>query len=156
MNFAPFAIGTRTFTAEEQAAAFEEFIRQDPYLSKRRGQYAERYGAVMPMLRRADLSIVQDVFRNLGGNRNAFQIRADITNVGNLLNSNWGVGRRPVAAANTNNQVQILTTPGVDAQGRATYRLAVASNALIRKSFEKTAFTGDVYQFMLSLRYSFN
>ena len=109
-----------------------------------------------PMLRRADLSIVQDVFRNIGGKRNGFQVRADIVNVGNLLNHNWGVGRRPVAAANTNNAVQILTNPAVDAQGRATYRLALANNELITKSFEKTAFTGDVYQFMVSLRYSFN
>jgi hypothetical protein len=156
MNFAPFTVGTRTFTAEEQAAAFEAYIRQDPYLSKRRGQYAERYGAAMPMLRRADLSIVQDVFRSLGGKRNALQVRADITNVGNLLNHNWGVGRRPTAPANTNNQVQILTNPAADAAGRATYRMAIANNQLITESFQKTAFTGDVYQFMVSLRYSFN
>ena len=108
------------------------------------------------MLRRADLSIMQDVFRNVGGKRNAFQVRADIINIGNLLNHNWGVGWRPVAAANTNNAVQILTNPGVDAQGRATYRLALANNELVTQSYLKTAFTGDVYQFMLSLRYSFN
>lgn len=156
MNFATFTQGGRTFTAEEQAAAFERFIEQDPYLRKRRGQYAERYGAVMPMLRRADLSIAQDVFRNIGGSRNGFQIRADITNVGNLLNSKWGVGRQVIAAVNTNNQVQILTNPGVDALGRATYRMAVVSNELVTRSFSSSAFTSDVYQFMLSLRYSFN
>ncbi len=70
------------------------------------------------MLRRADLSIVQDVFRNVGGRRNAFQMRADVLNIGNLLNGKWGVGSRPVAAVNNSNQVQILTNPGVDAQGR--------------------------------------
>jgi hypothetical protein len=156
MNFVTFVQGGRTFTAEQQAEAFERFIEQDPYLRKRRGQYAERYGAVMPMLRRADLSIVQDVFRNIGGARNGFQIRADITNVGNLLSSKWGVGRQVVAAVNTNNQVQVLTTPGVDAQGRANYRLAVVNNELLSQSFQPTAFTADVYQFMISLRYSFN
>lgn len=156
MNFVTFTQGGRTFTADEQAAAFERFIEQDPYLRKRRGQYAERYGAVMPMLRRADLSIVQDVFRNVGGARNGFQIRADIINVGNLLNSKWGVGRQVVAAVNTNNQVQILTNPGVDALGRATYRMAVVANELLARLYQSSAFTGDVYQFMLSLRYSFN
>ena len=125
-------------------------------MKKHRGEYAERYGAVMPMLRRLDLSVVQDVFRNVGGKRNAFQIRADFLNFGNLLNHKWGIGWRPTAAANTNNQVQILTNPGVDAQGRATYRLATANNELITKSFEPTAFTGEVYRFMISLRYSFN
>ena len=156
MNFVPFTAGTRTFTAEEQAAAFEQFIQQDPYLSKHRGEYAGRYAAVMPMLRRADLSIVQDVFHNVGGKRNGFQIRADIFNFFNLLNSKWGVGYKPVAAVNTNNQVQILTNPGVDAQGRATYRLATVNNQLVTKSFQTSAFTSDVYQFMISLRYSFN
>jgi len=156
MNFVTFTQGGRTFTAEEQAAAFERFIEQDPYLRTRRGQYAERYGAVMPMLRRADLSVVQEVFRNVGGKRNALQIRADILNVGNLLNSQWGVGRQVVAAVNTNNQVQVLTNPGVDAQGRATYRLAVVNNELLSRSYQSSAFTSDVYQFMLSVRYSFN
>lgn len=156
MNFVTFTQGGRTFTAEEQAAAFERFIEQDPYLRERRGQYAERYGAVMPMLRRADLSIVQDVFRDIRGKRNALQIRADIVNVGNLLNSNWGVGRQVVASVNTNNQVQVLTNPAVDAQGRPTYRLAVVSNELLSQSFQSSAFTSDVYQFMVSLRYSFN
>ena len=102
MNFSPFMVGTRTFTAEEQAAAFDQFIRQDPYLSKRRGQYAERFGAVMPMLRRTDLSIMQDVFRNVGGKRNGFQIRADIINLGNLLNQQ--LGRRPPAGCRSHDQ----------------------------------------------------
>jgi hypothetical protein len=156
MNFVTFTQGGRTFTAEEQAAAFERFIAQDPYLRDHRGEYAGRYAAVMPMLTTADLSVVQDVFRNIGGKRNGLQVRLDITNFGNLLNSNWGVGQAAVAPVNTNNQVQVLTTPGVDAQGRATYRLAVVNNELLSRSFEKSAFSGDVYQFMVSLRYSFN
>jgi hypothetical protein len=156
MNFKALTVGTRTFTAEEQATAFEQFIQQDPYLSEHRGEYAKRHAAVLPMQRRADLSIVQEVFHNVGGKRNAFQIRADFLNFGNLLNHNWGVGWRPVATVDTNNHVQILTNPGVDAQGRANYNLAVFNNQLVTKSFQKSAFTSDVYQFMLSLRYSFN
>jgi hypothetical protein len=156
MNFAPFAVGARTFTAAEQADAFEQLIQGDAYLRTHRGQYARRYGAVMPMLRRADLSVVQDVFRDIGGRRNALQVRADVINFFNMVNSNWGVGRRPVAAVNTNNQVQLLTNPGVDAQGRPNYRLAVVNNELITRLFQSSAFTSDVYQFMISLRYSFN
>ena len=52
MNFSAFTVGTRTFTPAEQAAAFEAYIKQDAYLSEHRGEYAERNGAVMPMLRR--------------------------------------------------------------------------------------------------------
>ena len=156
MNFSAFTLGTRTFTAAEQAAAFEAYIQQDPYLSKNRGQYAERNGLVMPMFRSTDLSITQDLFHNIGGARNGFQIRLDIVNFGNLLNSDWGVSQRPVGTVNFNNQVQILTNPAVDAQGRSTYRLGVVNNELIKNTFQTAATTSDVYQFMLSLRYSFN
>ena len=156
MNFAAFTAAGRTFTPEEQAAAFEAFIQQDPYLREHRGEYAERNGGVFPMFRRLDLSITQDVFRRLAGQRNAFQIRADFLNFGNLLNSNWGVERRAVAAINTNNQLQILTNGAADAQGRATYRLATVNNELITRTFQTSATTSDVWQFMLSFRYSFN
>lgn len=156
MNFAPFTVGTRTFTAAEQADAFESYIQQDKYLRKNRGRYATRNGGVMPLFQRADLSITQDVFKDIRGQRNALQVRADILNVGNLLNSDWGVSERPVASINNNNQLQILTNPAVDASGASTYRLALFSNELIRRTFQTSAGTGDVWTFMLSLRYSFN
>jgi hypothetical protein len=156
MNFKAFTAGTRTFTADEQAAAFEQYIKQDSYLSEHRGEYARRNAFAFPMLRRLDLSVTQDIFRNLGGQRNAFQIRADFINFGNLLNSNWGVGQRPVAALNANNQIQVLNNHSVDAQGRSAYQLATFNNELVTKTWQSSAGTGDVYQFMLSLRYQFN
>lgn len=160
MNFSAFTVGTRTFTAAEQATAFDAYIQQDAYLKNHRGDYAERYGAVLPIVKRMDLSITQDVFHNVKGQRNAFQIRADFFNFGNLLNSNWGVSKRPVAALNTNNQLQILTNPAADSQGRATYRLATTGTGtatqLITNSFQTSSAISDAYQFMLSLRYSFN
>ena len=157
MNFATFTTPNGiTYTADQQATAFEAYIQQDDYLREHRGEYAKRNGARMPMFNRADLSITQDIFHNISGQRNAFQIRFDIFNIGNLLNSDWGVSWQQVASTNTNNQTQILTNPGVDAQGRATYRLATVNNQLVTQSHSRAAFTSDVYQWMLSLRYSFN
>ncbi len=157
MNFVAFTTPNGiTYTPDQQATAFDAFIQQDPYLKQHRGEYAKRNAGVMPMLNRADVSVVQDVFRNIHGQKNAFQIRLDMFNFGNLLNHSWGVGWQQVASVNTNNQVQILTNPGIDAQGRATYRLATVNNQLITKSVARSAFTSDVYQVMLSVRYSFN
>jgi hypothetical protein len=110
----------------------------------------------MPMFKRMDLSVMQDVFRNIGGKRNAGQIRLDITNFGNLLNSDWGVSYRIVVPTTQANGAQILTNPGVDAQGRPTYRLATVSNQLITQTFQRTTTTSDVWNLMLSFRYSFN
>ena len=149
MNFATFTAGGRTFTAAEQAAAFDAYIGQDRYLRTRRGQYAERGAVFLPMVSRADLSVMQELFANIRGRRNAFQVRADILNVGNMLNSDWGVGQRLI-------RNQILTNAAADPQGRATYRLAVVNNELLTRSFETTTFSTDVWSVMLSLRYTFN
>jgi hypothetical protein len=150
MNFSPFTSGTRTFTAAEQAAAWDAYIAQDPYLSKHRGQYAERGAVFLPQVKRMDLSVSQTIFGVLGGQRQSGQIRLDIVNFGNLLNSNWGVSQRLV-------QNQILTNGAVDpATGRATYRMAVVNGALPTTSFQSTSGIADVYTLMLSFRYNFN
>jgi hypothetical protein len=149
MNFATFTTGGRTFTAAEQAAAFDAYINQDRYLRSRRGHYAERAAVFLPMVSRADLSVTQQLFANIRGQRNGFQFRADVLNVGNLLNSDWGVGQRLV-------RNQILTNATADPQGLATYRLAVVNNELLSRSFETTTFSSDVWSVMFSLRYSFN
>jgi hypothetical protein len=154
MYFVPFTSGGITFTAEQQAAAWDAYINQDKYLSKRRGQYAERNAIFLPLLHRLDFSVAQDVFFNLAGTTQRFQVRLDCLNFGNLLNSDWGVGQRLV----TN---QPLTNLIVDSSGRPTYRLRVVNNQLISKTYEPTAnFSSsgisDVYQFMVSIKYFFN
>ena len=151
MNFTdiPATATVRAFTAAEQAAAFEAYIAQDKYLSAHRGEYAVRNAVFLPFQHRIDMSITQDVFKDVKGKRNAGQFRIDITNLGNLLNHDWGVGQR----ISRNN---ILTTPGVDATGKLTYRMQVLNGALVSKTYESTSGLSDVYQFMLSFRYSFN
>ena len=157
MNFQQFTVGARTFTAAEQAEAWNAYIEQDSYLSKHRGEYAERGAVFLPMVNRMDLSVSQELFANIGGKRNAFQIRVDVLNFGNLLNSNWGVGQRLVGSTTSLPIVaQPLTNATVDAQGRPTYRLRVVNNELIRRSLETTTFQQDVYTIQFSLRYSFN
>ena len=149
MNFEQFTSGTRTFTAAEQTAAWDNFISQDPYLSGRRGKYAERGAIFFPQALRADVSITQDVFRALGGKRNSLQVRLDVLNAGNLINKNWGLGQRLV----TN---QPLIARGASADGKALYRLRNIGTNLISKSYEQTASLFDVYRFQLGLRYIFN
>jgi hypothetical protein len=153
MNFVTFTSGGKTFTAADQASAFEAYIQQDEYLSKNRGKYAGRGAVFLPMVKRLDLSVMQDVFKNLGGQRHSGQIRLDITNFSNMVNDKWGGSQSII-------QSRILTSPGVDVAGRATYRLATVNTssgpALISKTFQKNAGIADVYVMMLSFRYSFN
>jgi hypothetical protein len=92
--------------------------------------------------------VMQDVFGNVGGRRHSGQVRLDINNFGNMLNSGWGVGDRLV-------RNQILTNAAVDAQGRATYRLALNGTEFVSRSFETTAGSSDVWSLMVSFRYTF-
>ncbi|MEX2154325.1 MAG: carboxypeptidase regulatory-like domain-containing protein [Gemmatimonadaceae bacterium] len=149
MNFATFTASGRTFTAAEQADAWEAFIQQDDYLSSHRGQYAERGAVFLPFLHRADLSFSQDVERAWMGNRNSLQVRLDFLNFTNLLNHNWGVGQRSVT-------LQPLTNGAVDAGGALAYRLRVINNQLITSSREQSAGLSDVYRIQMTVRYNFN
>ncbi|MCW9706418.1 TonB-dependent receptor [Fodinibius salsisoli] len=76
---------------EAQRQAFSEFIAQDDYLSSRRGQYAEKYAVLSPWYSQYDLRVLQKL--NLGNNSIEFSI--DVLNIGNLLNSEWGVRKDP-------------------------------------------------------------
>ena len=156
MNFVPFTVGGTTFSADAQAAAFEAYITQDKYLSKHRGEYAERGGLWNPFVKRMDLSLTQDIFANIAGKRNAGQVRIDFTNFGNFLNHNWGVAQRLVVPITQAYGAQLLTNALADAAGRVSYRMAVANNQLVTKTFQNSSGLSDVYQFMLSFRYSFN
>ena len=154
MSFATFTTGTganaRTFTAQAQADAFEQYIQNDPYLREHRGEYAQRNATFLPRITRMDVSVVQEVFRSLGNNRHSGQFRLDIQNFGNLLNPDWGASQRI-------RQNQILTNAGVDATtGRLTYRMALQSGELITSPFQTNAQINDVYTLMLSFRYTFN
>jgi hypothetical protein len=82
------------------------FISQDEYLSSHRGQIAERFGALNPWYSDVDVRILQDIGLNRGGTRHAFQITLDVMNVGNLINSDWGV--RKVASASATSPLTLV------------------------------------------------
>jgi hypothetical protein len=81
------------YTADQQWTDLDNYINQDKYLSKHRGEIAERNGAVAPWIAFVDARVLQDVFTNIGKNRNTLQFSLDVFNLGNLINSNWGVSQ---------------------------------------------------------------
>jgi hypothetical protein len=92
INLAPYVDRTgRTVSAAEQWNRLNAFIVQDDYLSKHRGEIAERFGAVNPWYNNLDLRILQDLGLYSGAKKHTLQLSLDLLNVGNLLNSDWGV-----------------------------------------------------------------
>jgi hypothetical protein len=156
IKFAPLTVGTGstavTYTEAQQQAALDAYIAQDSYLSSRRGQYAERNATALPFLHRFDLSVAQDIFVKIGGKRNAFQIRMDILNFGNMINNKFGVSQR---ATNT----QLLNFVSRDANNIPTYRLATQRDAsgtyLIKNTYQYNSSVFDVWTAQLGIRYTF-
>ncbi|XLS30457.1 carboxypeptidase regulatory-like domain-containing protein [Flavobacteriaceae bacterium M23B6Z8] len=84
------------FSGAGQAEAFEQYIQQDDYLSGRRGQYAERYGALAPWRGKWDVRLLQDYnFKLSNGKTNTIQFSIDVLNIGNLISSDWGLIQLP-------------------------------------------------------------
>ncbi len=157
MNFEQYTVTTsgvaRTFTAAEQVTAWNSFINQDPYLSKHRGEYAERGAVRLPTVFRADLAVEQELFTNIGGQRNKISFRADILNFGNMLNKNWGGAQRLVS--NSPLVYRSTATTGALA-GIPIYRLRNFGNELQKATYQRTSDLLDVWRLQFGLRYSFN
>ena len=160
MNFANItnSSGTVLFTPAQQAAAWDAYINQDPYLSTHRGEYLKRGGVFLPFVHRMDFSVAQDVFVNLGGQQHKFQFRADILNFGNLLNDNWGGGQgfvstQPLVTTSTSGT---STCRAAGATTAATYCLRTVGSGLLTNTFTRTSNITDVYRIQFGVRYFFN
>ncbi|MCX6333426.1 MAG: carboxypeptidase regulatory-like domain-containing protein [Bacteroidia bacterium] len=86
----PAAGSSPAITPDEQWTALDAFISGDKYLSKHRGEYAERNAGRLPFSHQFDLKILQDVKVDIGGTGNKLQLSLDIINIGNLINKKWG------------------------------------------------------------------
>jgi hypothetical protein len=144
--------GTKTtFSATDQAAAFDAFIEQSDYLREKRGGYSERNGLLYPWLHRFDLSFVQEFYLTIGERKNTLQLRLDMFNVGNFINSDWGIGNTLV----TDRPLSFRKV--VD--GVPVYRLATqninGTTSLIRDALVSSASGSDVWQAQVGIRYIF-
>jgi len=96
---------------QSQKDALNNYILQDDYLSEHRGQYMERYAILSPWRSKIDVKLTQE-FRIKGSQK--LQFNVNILNLGNLLNSDWGVVQLP-----TSKQPIGVSFEDVDADGVA-------------------------------------
>ncbi len=145
--------GKVLFSAAQEAAAFNAFISQDKYLNSHRGQYMQRNGAHYPFYNSLNLKFIEDVFTKIGKRNNSLQFTADILNLPNLINKNWGIEKT-------------LTIPygsilsGSTTKGVTTYQMATMINdqgqtVLPTSTFMNTVSTGSTWSMQLGLRYNF-
>ena len=133
-------IGQMNFSTANDASNLENFIMQDDYLKGRRGQYAERYGALTPWRGKMDVKFIQNLKL---ANDNSLEFSIDVLNFGNLLNSNWGLVQQP-------NALQPIGV-NVDAAGAPTYSF----NSSLKDTFVYNSTLISRWQMQFGLRYSF-
>jgi hypothetical protein len=131
------------YTGDQQKADFWAYINQDKYLNSRKGQYAERGGAIMPWRHQLDFKWVQDFYVKAGGKKNTLQLGVDIRNLPNLLNSNWGLYKNTYATNILNYSNGKYTFPKV-------------SNEVLKTTFRDYQSFSSTYSIQFSLRYIFN
>ncbi|NQD71497.1 TonB-dependent receptor [Sphingobacterium shayense] len=147
---------TKEMSIADQRKAFEDFIAEND-LESYRGRYLPRNEFLMPWLNRIDIRWTQNLFNNVALKNDKIQFTVDILNLGNLINSEWGV-QTDILSAGRN----ILTNRGVE-DGVPTFRMlytqdpAIDENEpfLVTTPFRPASTTGTTWSAMIGLRYSF-
>ncbi len=150
VNFVDFknTDGSVKYSIAAQQAAYDKFVSNSSYLSKHKGQYAERNAALTPWFNRVDMRFLQDFIVQTGRVKNTLQFSVDVINLPNLLNRNWGI--RSLTTVNNP-----LTFKGLDATGRPTYTLAEFNKQLVTQPFQRNISALSTWGMQLGLRYIF-
>lgn len=90
MNFEETKYNGQTLTQDMQRQLLKDWISGDPYLSKHRGQYYERYADNLAFEHHFDIHIAEKYSFKVAKQIHSIELSLDILNLGNLLNKDWG------------------------------------------------------------------
>ena len=147
--------GKVIYTASQQETDFWNYVEQDAYLRTHKGKYAMRNCALMPWVNTFDIKILQDFFIHAGGKRNTIQVGLDIINVGNLLNSKWGIHH----SVNKNNILEVANMKEViegNGSVKPTFNFLKNGKETLKETYRPNIGYASTYYMQLSLRYIFN
>lgn len=144
-------IGGKISTAGQQADQFNSFIDGDDYLSARRGQFTERNKGRTPWNIQADLHLSHDLFV-APGKKQFITLTADIMNLTNLINKNWGIQYFSPNTFNSTSSVgltPVLFPPSQNAGGYPLYEFNTPGKPY------SVDYYGSRSQVQFGLRYTF-
>jgi hypothetical protein len=160
ITFTSLTVGGITYTPAEQVNAFFKYLEQDKYLSKHKGEYAERNAARFPWYNRWDAKIMQDFKFMVGKQLNTIQVSCDILNAANLVSdvfrhfnildgANWGISKY----LNVSNGA--ILKSGTPVNNKPTFTMATVNNQLPVTTFVNNVTTSSTWGIQLGLRYIF-
>ena len=138
--------------AEASAKAYDAFVAQDSYLRKHKGQYAEAYAARAPWVNRFDFRWAHNFTFKTGRQVHNFQLSMDILNIGNMINSNWGVYQNNNISKNS----RILKYEGINSNNEPTFSLVKNGADYVSKSYDYVVNATQCWQIQFGLKYMFN
>ncbi len=142
--------GQVQYTAAQQQQAFDQFIA-DNGLEKYRGKILPRNGFLLPWVNRVDLRLSQTIFNNMATKGDKVQITLDIVNVGNLLNSKWGIQDYNVSSYGA----AVLAKSGTAATPDPSFTMLRENNELVKKPYRAASTTSTTWNMMLGFKYAF-
>lgn len=144
-------------TSQQVIDQFQAFLANDKYLKDHRGQIATRNGDHTAWVNELDMSFSQEVPGIFKGNKG--ELRLDVYNFLNLLNSNWGQVTNTGIYPTRN----LASYAGVNAQGQYVYTLPTDKNGNYQPQ-QLQVYDGGFYDpsrvvsrwsAMVTLRYTF-
>ena len=145
------------FKTPADADAFWTFVNNDAYLSKNKGKYAEAYAGRAPWVHRVDLRIAEDFAFKIGSTTHTFQLSASIDNVGNMINSSWGIQKLSCYQADLTGTIASLKYEGINEAGRPFFSMVKVDDAYPTKNYTKFfSDYGQCWKILFGLKYFFN
>ncbi len=146
-------------TLDEVWNQLDTYIKQDEYLNSRRGQYAERNGAIAPWVHNLNIRILQDIELGRGReNQHKLQLSVEVINALNVIDSKYGLTQFANRASLLNFVgYQTSHTGALPTQGRPVFRFDTnADGTPLGKTYSNSNGTGSRWQLQFGARYIFN
>ena len=144
--------GAFRFVSENDAQRFMDYVKNDPYLSKRQGSYAEAFSVYSPWVHRLDFSYKHDFKIKAGNSMNTLQLSLDVKNLLNLFNSSWGVSKYMNPKLNSG---RILKFEHVDQDGYPVFSTPDAVSGKTQ-TFMHNPSIGQCWYASVGIKYMFN
>lgn len=141
------------FKNEEDATAFWKFFEQDSYLKSHKGEYAEAYGATAPWVHRFDLRLSQNFSVKAGKTKHTLQLNFDFMNIGNLINSAWGIAKVNTLSSNGG---KLLKYEGVDATNTPLFSFNKVNKEYMTKTWDYATGYSSCWKLQVGVKYIFN
>lgn len=122
------------------------------YFKNHKGEYAEAYAARAPWVHRFDLRITEDFSFKAGKTEHHFQLSLDFMNIGNMINSKWGVMKN----ASSSNGCRILKYEGMDDNKTPIFSMYKINGEYPTETYSYNRIYTECWKMQVGIRYIFN